>query len=305
MKRLVFVLMCFFAASSVLAEEESTPGENRITEVNAQLLSGLKWRSIGPALMAGRVADLAVDQVQPNTWYIAVGSGGLWKTTNAGTTFTPLFDDYPSYSIGCVTIDPHSRHTIWVGTGEAVGGRHAGFGDGVYVSHDAGQSFKASGLAKTEHIAKILVDPRNSNIVYVAAQGPLWSSGGERGLYKTSDRGQTWQLILAKGPWTGVTDVALDPRNPDVVYAVTHQRHRTVAALLNGGPESGIHKSRDGGRSWSELERGLPKGDKGKIALAISPQKPDVVYATIEMAAGARGRLFPLGGRGCQLDQDE
>ncbi len=132
--------------------------------------------------MSGRIADLAVDPAEPNTWYVAAGSGGLWKTINAGTTFTPLFDNYASYSIGCVTIDPSSHHTIWVGTGEAVGGRHVGFGDGVYLSRDGGQSFENMGLAKTEHIAKILVDPRDSNVVYVAAQGPLWTSGGERAL---------------------------------------------------------------------------------------------------------------------------
>ena len=166
-----------------------------------------------------------------------------------------------------MTIDPNDRHTIWVGTGENVGGRHVGYGDGVYLSRDGGKSFTNVGLEETEHLSKIIIDPRDSNVVYVAAQGPLWSSGGERGLYKSTDGGGTWRQILAKGPWTGVTDIAMDLNDPDVIYAATHQRHRTVAALMNAGPESGIHKSTDGGATWTELKRGLPSADKGKLSL--------------------------------------
>ena len=269
---------------SVLAQEKE-PGPS----LKADTVSALELRSIGPALMSGRIADIAVDPVKPNTWYVAVGSGNLWKTENAGTTFTPIFDDYPSYSIGCVTIDPSDRHTIWVGTGENVGGRHVGYGDGVYVSHDGGKSFENKGLQATEHISKIVVDPRDSRVVYVASQGPLWSSGGERGLFKTTDGGESWQPVLTKGPWTGVTDIAMDPRNPDVLYAATHQRHRTVWGLLNGGPESGIYKSTDGGQTWEELKQGLPGSDKGKMSIAVSPQRSDVVYAAIELAGRTGG----------------
>lgn len=261
------------------------------TKLTAATFSGIKLRAIGPALMSGRISDVAIDPVKPNTWYVAAGSGNLWKTTNAGTTWTPIFDNYGSYSIGCVTIDPSNRHTIWVGSGEAVGGRHVGYGDGVYRSLDAGKSFKNMGLKQTEHIAKILVHPRDSDVVYVAAQGPLWSPGGERGLYKSSDGGDTWTKILGKGPYTGVTDVAFNPRNPQVLFAVTHQRHRTVWSLVNGGPESGIFKSTDGGQSWRELTSGLPDEDMGKIGIAVSPVKPDVVYATIELA-GRKGGFW-------------
>ena len=268
--------------SSEPAAEKKDDAET--PQFNSGLFGELKFRSIGPALMSGRIADIAVDQEQPNTWYVAAGSGGVWKTVNAGTTWTPIFDNYGSYSIGCVTIDPRNRHTIWVGTGESVGGRHVGFGDGVYVSHDGGQSFTNVGLKASEHIAKIVVDPNDSNIVYVAAQGPLWSAGGERGLYKSIDGGKTWQSILTKGEWTGVTDVLLDPNNTQVLYAVTHQRHRTVAALLNGGPESGIHKSTDGGTTWQALTSGLPGEDKGKIAIEFSPSDSQVVFASIELA---------------------
>ena len=252
-------------------------------KLDAGLLSGMKLRSIGPALMSGRIGDLAINPAQPNTWYAAAASGNLWKTVNSGNTWEPIFDKYGSYSIGCVTLDPQNPEIVWVGTGENVGGRHIGFGDGVYRSPNGGKSFENLGLKNSEHISKIVVDPRDSNVVFVASQGPLWSAGGERGLYRSEDAGQTWELVLSAGTWTGCTDVVIDHENPDVLYAALHQRHRTVAALLNTGPESGIHKSVDGGRTWRKLEQGLPSEDKGKISLAVSPQKNNVVYATIEL----------------------
>lgn len=264
------------------AKPDETP-KKLADRVDSGLVGALKFRSIGPAFMSGRVADITLDPKHPNTWYVAVGSGNLWKTTNAGTTFTPIFDDKTSYSIGCITIDPNQSDTLWVGTGENVGGRHIGFGDGVYRSRDGGKSFEHLGLKQSEHLSKIVVDPRNSNIVFVAAQGPLWSPGGERGLFKSSDGGATWKNVLSKGPYTGVTDVVLDPVDPNVMYAATHQRHRTVWALLNTGPESGVYKSIDGGETWKELTNGIPGGSKGKISLGISPQKHQVVYATIEL----------------------
>ncbi|MEM1330102.1 MAG: glycosyl hydrolase [Planctomycetota bacterium] len=252
--------------------------------LNAQTFAGLKLRSIGPALMSGRISDLEVHPEDQSTWYVAVGSGGLWKTVNAGTTWTPIFDDQASYSIGCVTLDPNSPDVVWLGTGENVGGRHVGYGDGVYRSRDGGTSWENLGLNGTQHIGMIVVDPRDSNTVYVAAEGPLWSPGGERGLFKTIDGGASWEKILGGGEYTGVNELHLDPRNPDVMYAVTQQRFRNVAALINGGPESGIHKSTDGGTTWRELTNGLPEDDKGRIGFAVSPIDPDIVYATIELA---------------------
>ncbi len=284
------LLFVSFLIGAGVADEQNKEEADK-GKVTSKILSALKLRSIGPALMSGRISDIAVDPVQPNTWYVAAGSGNLWKTENAGTTWIPIFDDYSAYSIGCVTIDPHDRHTIWVGTGENVSGRHVGYGDGVYVSHDAGKTFHNVGLKQSEHISKILVDPRDSKTVYVAAQGRLWSSGGERGLFKTTDGGKTWQAVLTKGLWTGVTDMAMDPRNGDVLYAATHQRHRTVWAVIDGGPESGIFKSTDAGGTWTELKKGLPEGDKGKMAIAVSPQQPDVVYAAIELA-GRKGGVW-------------
>ncbi len=250
---------------------------------SGQFSSALKFRNIGPAFMSGRIADIAIDQNNPNTWYIGAGSGGVWKTQNSGTTWKPIFDDQPVYSIGCITIDPSNSSTVWIGTGENNGGRHVSFGDGVYVSHDGGKSFANKGLKESEHIGKIVVDPRDSNRVFVASQGPLWSSGGQRGLYKTNDGGENWDLVLSSGEYTGVTDVVIDPNNPDVLYAATHQRHRTVWALVNCGPESAIHKSTDGGKTWKKLKSGLPSGDVGKISLGVSPFDSNVVYATIEL----------------------
>ncbi len=265
------------------AEKDAKPGLNEST------FKSLEWRGIGPALMSGRIADIAIDPVNRSTWYIAVGSGGVWKTTNRGITWTPVFDGQGAYSIGAITVDPNNHNTVWVGTGENVSGRHVGYGDGMYKSLDGGLTWKNMGLKASEHIGMIAIDPGDSNVVYVAAQGPLWSAGGDRGLYKTTDGGEKWQLILSGGAYTGVNEVHLDPRDPQTLIAVKHQRLRNVAALMNGGPESGIFKSDDGGKTWRELSEGLPEEDMGKIGIAISPVDPDVVYATIELGGRTGG----------------
>ncbi len=263
--------------------EKAEPGLNEAT------FKGLELRSLGPALMSGRISDIVLHPTNRSIRYVAVGSGGVWKTINAGTTWEPIFDSEGSYSIGCITLDPNDPDTVWVGTGENVSGRHVGYGDGVYRSLDGGKSWKRMGLEKSEHIGMIRIDPRDSKIVYVAAQGPLWSAGGDRGLYKSTDGGETWARILGGGNYTGVNEVHLDPRNPDVLYASTWQRLRNVPALMNGGPESGIHKSTDAGATWRKLTEGLPEEVMGKIGLAISPQQPDVLYATIELAQRTGG----------------
>ena len=252
---------------------------------------GLEFRNIGPALTSGRIADIAIHPTNESIWYIAVGSGGVWKTTNAGTTFEPIFDSQAVYSIGCVTIDPSNPNTIWVGTGENVGGRHVGFGDGIYVSHDEGKTWKNMGLQNSEHLSKIMVHPENSNIIYVASQGPLWSKGGERGFYRSEDGGTTWARTLGNDQWTGVTDLVMNPENPDILYAATWDRHRTVAAYMGGGPGSGLHKSTDGGRTWTALKSGLPTSNLGKIGLAISPFDSETIYAAIELDR-KKGGLF-------------
>ena len=260
----------------------SAAAQNPPTDAVRKAVQGLALREVGPALMGGRIADIAVSPEDPSTWYVAVGSGGVWKTTNAGTSWTPVFDDQPSYSIGSVAVDPSDPAVVWVGTGENVSGRHVGWGDGVYRSLDGGSTWRRMGLEASEHVGKVLVDPRDGATVFVAAEGPLWSAGGERGLYKSTDRGETWRAVLHVDEDTGVTDVEFDPVDPDVMYAATYQRRRSVWALLAGGPGSGIHKSTDGGETWREVAGGLPQGDMGKIGLAVSGADRDIVYATIE-----------------------
>ncbi len=258
-------------------------------EALSKAASGLKLREIGPALMGGRIADIAVNPDDRSEWYVAVGSGGLWKTTNSGITWKPVFDDQPSYSMGTVTLDPNNPNVVWVGTGENVSGRHVALGDGVYRSNDVGTTWQQMGLAKSEHIGKILVDPRNSDVIFVAAEGPLWSAGGERGLFKSQDGGKTWNLVLEIDKNTGVTDMEFDPSNPDVLYAAAYQRRRQTWSLLAGGPKSGIYKSTDNGETWRQVKTGLPSGDIGKIGLAVTPADSEFVYATIEANDDEKG----------------
>lgn len=286
MGRLWLPLLCLCLSTALPAAEK---GEDSPPGLNEKTFSGLELRGVGPAFMSGRIADIALHPGNRSIIYVGVGSGGVWKTENAGTTWKPIFEDEGSYSIGCITIDPNRPETVWVGTGENVSGRHVGFGDGVYRSLDGGDSWTNMGLGDSQHIGMIRIDPRDSDVVYVASQGPLWSAGGDRGLFKTTDGGATWNRILGGGDHTGVNEVHLDPRDPDVLYAVTWQHYRNVAALMDGGPETGIHKSTDGGATWRELTKGLPEEDMGKIGMAISPQKPDVIYAAIELARRTGG----------------
>lgn len=267
------------ASAHVFAENS----EQEKSIFSSETFEAMKLRNIGPAYMSGRIADIAVDQNNPSTWYSAVGSGGVWKTVNAGTTWTPIFDKQAVYSTGDVTIDPSNSNIIWVGTGENNGGRHISFGDGVYKSLDGGKTWKNMGLKNSERISDIIVHPTDSKTVWVSVQGPLWTSGGERGLYKTTDGGETWKQVLKpENEWTGVTSLLIDPRNPNKLYAATWSRQRTVASYVGTGPGAGIHTSDDGGETWQELKTGLPTGNMGKIGMAISPTNPDVLYATIE-----------------------
>ena len=284
---LLAALTLFLATPLLAADDEPPePGFNEAT------FKGLEMRSIGPAFMSGRIADIAIDPTRQNTWYVAVGSGGIFKTVNAGITWEGVFENEGSYSVGSLAIDPNNRNTIWAGSGENVSGRHVGYGDGVYRSRDGGQSWENLGLSNSEHIGMIRIDPRDSDTIFVAAQGPLWSGGGDRGLFKSTDGGANWRKVLGDGlgntddddQYTGVSEVHMDPRNPDVMYAVSWQRLRSVAVVMDGGPGTGIHKSVDGGETWRELTKGLPEESTGKTGVAISPQDPDVLYATIEVS---------------------
>lgn len=287
-KKILFLFVSILIlTSSALSQDENK--EKDKDPYKSATFNGMKFRSIGPAVTSGRVTDFAVNPDNIHEFYVAVACGNVWKTTNSGTTWNPIFDSYGSFSIGCVTIDPHNSHVVYIGTGENNSQRSVSWGDGLYRSEDGGKSFKNIGLKNSEHIAKVLIDPRDSKIIYVAAQGPLWGQGGDRGLYKSTDYGVTWDSVLYISENTGVTDVVMDPRDPDVLYAASYQRRRHVWTLINGGPEGAIYKSTDAGATWNKLESGLPSGDVGRIGLAISSVNPDYVYAIVEAANDGSG----------------
>jgi photosystem II stability/assembly factor-like uncharacterized protein len=277
-------------------KEEKKPG------MNAETFSGLKFRSIGPAVASGRVMSIAVNPRNKFEYYVGVASGGVWKTVNDGNTWTPVFDKEGSYSIGWVALDPNDPAVVWVGAGESNSQRSVAYGDGIYRSDDGGKNWSNLGLKKSEHIGRVVIDPRDSKVVYVAAEGPLWGPGGDRGLYKSADGGKTWKAVLTISENTGVVDVAIDPSNPDIVYAAAYQRRRHVFTLIDGGPESAIYKSTDAGATWNKLKSGLPTVDMGRIGLAVSPVDPSVVYATIESADG-KGGIFRSDDRGATWDR--
>ncbi|MDZ4805220.1 MAG: glycosyl hydrolase, partial [Candidatus Eisenbacteria bacterium] len=254
-------------------------------------LAGFKFRPLGPATYSGRIVDIAIHPSDLDTWYLAVACGHVWKTSNHGITWKPMLEDKGTYSFGCVTIDPNDPLTVWVGSGENNSQRSVGYGNGVYRSRDGGESWTNMGLPNSEHIGMIAVDPRDSKVVWVAAMGPLWNSGGDRGLYQTTDGGDTWKRVLEIDENTGVNEVHLDPSNPDVVYACAYQRGRRVWTLVNGGPGSGFHKSTDGGKSWTKLSNGLPKEEMGRLGMTLSPRNPRHLTMLVE-AANAAGGTF-------------
>ncbi|HUF46525.1 MAG TPA: hypothetical protein VMM93_01855, partial [Vicinamibacterales bacterium] len=292
MKRTVWLLAVavLYAAVNIGAGQATAP-----ERLSSDVFAGLEVRSLGPGLVTGRVADIEVDPNDRNTYYVASSFGGLWKSINRGGTFRQIFPrsgQVEAFTLCCVVVDPKDSNVVWLGTGENKSQRSAHFGTGLYKSTDAGESWTRVGLERSEHIGKIVIDPRNSNTVWVASQGPLFSAGGDRGLYKTTDGGTTWTRSLHVNDDTGITDVVFDPRNPDILFAGTYQRRRHVGMMIGGGPDGGIFKTTNGGRTWTKLTSGLPPGEVGRIALAVDPKKPDRVYALID------GKLAGGGGRG-------
>lgn len=286
----LLILFNLFITNSALSQEIIDLNDN-------STYSTFSFRSLGPALASGRIVDIAVNPNNHDEFYIAAASGGVWKTTNHGVNFKPVFDNQKSYSIGCLAIDPNNTNVVWVGTGENNSQRSVSYGDGIYKSVDGGKSWQNMGLENSEHIGKIVINPNNSDEVWVAAQGPLWKSGGDRGLYKTSDGGKTWNKTLDISEHTGVSDIAIDNRDYKTIYVSAYQRRRHVWTLINGGPESAIYKSVDGGENWNKLSKGLPSGDVGRIGLAISQTNPDKVYAIIE-ANESQGGFYASTDRG-------
>jgi photosystem II stability/assembly factor-like uncharacterized protein len=281
-----FLCISLFSQGQKKAKAPDQPAQPSYP-VSSSTLSALKLRGIGPAITSGRVADLAVNPSNTSEYYVAVASGGVWKTTNSGITFTPVFDAQGSYSIGCVVLDPTNPNVVWVGSGEGNNQRSVAYGDGLYKSEDGGKSWKNVGLKQSEHIGSLVIDPTDPDIVYVAAYGPVWSSGGERGIYKTTDGGKTWKNILNVSEHTGFSEIHMDPRNSKILYATAHQRQRKVFTYIGGGPESALYKSTDAGATWMKLTSGLPSGDLGRITIDISLVNPDVLYAMIEAREGS------------------
>jgi len=282
----LWLIAVALAPASLAAQAGQEQGD-RPAMVNAStdpLLRVFRWRSIGPAGMGGRVDDIAVVESNPNIIYIGYATGGLWKTVNNGTTWEPIFDTYPVSSIGDIAIAPSNPDIIYVGTGEANNRQSSSFGNGVYKSTDGGRTFTHMGLSETQSIARIVVHPTNPDIVYVAAMGHLFGPNEERGLFKSTDGGKTWQKSLYVDAYTGATDVVMHPTNPNILFAATYQRQRTAYGFNGGGSGSGIWKTEDGGETWTRLQgNGLPSGTMGRIALDIARSNPDIIYAQIEV----------------------
>lgn len=288
MRAIMHIVRVAFALGAAAAAAVGVSGQNAVVP-GSDPFAGVAFRSLGPGLTSGRISDIEVDPKNPSIWYAAASSGNLWKTENRGNTWQAIFESEGSYSLGAVVVDPKDSNIVWLGTGENNNQRSVGFGDGLYKSADAGKTWRRVGLENSEHIQNILVDPRNSNVVYVSAIGPLWAAGGDRGLYKTTDGGQTWKAVLSISPDTGVTDVVMDPKRPDTLYAAAYQRRRAVGQLIGGGPESAIYKTTDGGAKWTKLTKGLPAVEMGRVGLGINWRNPNTVYALVTAQRGEGG----------------
>lgn len=287
MTRWCYRRVLYLVAVALLILTGSLPAQAqaRLTE---ELLEALTYRNVGPFRMGARISDIAAPAAPAKdhryTFYVATWSGGLWKTTNNGTTFEPVFDDQSTLAIGDVALAPSNPEIVWVGTGDAFTSRSSYAGDGVYRSIDGGKTWRNMGLEETQHIARIVIHPTNPDVVYVAAMGHLYSENPERGVFKTVNAGESWEKVLYINEGVGAVDLVLNPQNPAVLYAATYDKRRLPWRYINGGPGSGIHKTSDGGRTWTRLRGGLPSGRIGRIGLALYPRNPDIVYAVIENA---------------------
>ncbi len=285
--------MLLAAPTVVTASAQAAP-----LPADSVLVRTLSFRSIGPAVMSGRIVDIAVtrDVHAPlsragSVVYVAAATGGIWKSTNAGVTWAPVFDSVRTGSIGAVAVAPSDPDVVWVGTGESNNMRSSSWGTGVYRSLDGGKTWSSAMLPKSQHIGHIVIDPRDPNTVYVAAVGPLWASGGQRGLFKTTDGGKTWTNTKEISKYTGFGDVQMDPSNPDVLYAASEQRERREYGFLPAGPEGAIYKTVDGAKTWTKLAGGLPTGDIGRVGLSICKSRPNILYAMVH-AKGTTNGLY-------------
>ena len=278
--RVILVLLTFFAidmATGALSVRSQEP-----PVLKPDTLAGLRFRALGPANMSGRIVDLAVVESNTYTFYAASATGGLWKTTDNGTTFTPVFQNEAVPSVGCVTVSQSNPNIVWVGSGEATNRQSSGWGDGVYKSTDAGTSWTNLGLKDSEHVGRIVLHPTNPDVVYVAALGHLWGPNKERGLYKSIDGGKTWKPSLQIDEDTGVSDVAMDPSDANILYAAAHQRRRRAYGFHGGGPGNALYKTTDAGEHWKKVTTGLPSGELGRIGISVYRKDPRIVYASVE-----------------------
>lgn len=297
MKQIKSIVLIIFIVSSFLYSQEKDKDK-----LVSSTFNSLKFRSIGPAWTSGRISDFAVNPNNFNEYYVATSSGGLWKTTNNGTTWISLTDTIQAYAMGCVTLDPNNPHTVWLGTGENNHQRALGYGTGVYKSTDGGFTWNNMGLKDSRQIGGIIIDPRNSNVVFVAAEGSVWGPGGDRGLYKSTDGGKNWNKVLHISEHTGVNNIIFDPRNPDWLYATSEQRRRHIWTKIGGGPESAVYRSTDGGNTWEKIMKGLPTAHIGGTGIAVSPANPDVVYLSVD-AAEKQGGFFRSTNRGSSWEK--
>lgn len=287
-KQTFFFLLSFILIISSVSITAKDSKQSKKT-LKKTSLSGLAFRSIGPSVTGGRISSIAVNPYNHSEYYVGSGHGSLWKTTNKGVTFSPVFDSVEPYAIGSIEVDPSNPNIVWVGTGENNNQNNVIYGDGIYRSEDGGKSWKNMGLKNSEHVTGIAIDPKNSSIVYASAYGSLRNSGGDRGIYKTIDAGKTWEKILDVSEHTGFYQIHMDPRHSNIIYAVAHQRMRKLYTGVSGGPESGIYRTTDSGKTWEKLSGGLPSGNVGRIGMDISPANSDVLYAVIEATGGAQG----------------
>src|SRR5881409_1236306 len=299
---LLIALLAAFGAQWLVGRSEQTspPAVPSGGIASNGPFDALHFRPIGPAGMSGRISDLAVDEANPAIFYVGTAHGGLWKTTNAGTTFEPLFQDYGLMSVGDVTISQSNPDLVWLGSGESNNRQSTSWGDGVYKSTDGGKTFASMGLKTSKHINRIVIHPRNTDIVFVAATGNLFGPGGERGVYKTTDGGRSWKQVLEVDDDTGANDLVMDATNSQILYATTYQRRRTACCMNGGGPGSGIWKSIDAGETWTRLKgNGWPDGPLGRIAVDSYRKRPNILYALVEGPApgGRGGREGGAGGR--------
>ena len=275
-RRTVVIALALLAFAAARADAQ---------DLLTQALEGLEFREIGPAVMGGRVSALAPVESKPTTFYAGIGTGGVWLTENHGMSWKPVFDDQPCASIGAVAVHPDNSNLVWVGTGEPQNRQSSPYGCGVFRSRDGGGTWQNLGLLESRHVGRIKLHPTDPNTAYVAAVGDLFAANEQRGVFRTKDGGATWERVLYLNEHTGAIDLAMDPTDPNTIFAAMYQRRRTSFGFSASGGGGGLYRSMDGGNSWEELTEGLPKGEKGRIGIDVYRRDGNILYVTVEAPA--------------------